>query len=133
MSHQFQQARIGSLAAPEGQTVVHQAARVALDQGAVQTMAGNGETVSGTGPLRRVDAGGASRTGVIMPAPAQEGDQIVVVNVSNAAEDLTMAAAGTSNVAGGTGVAISQFECAHFIAARDVAGALLWYGVQGPL
>lgn len=129
MSHQFQEARIGSLAAPEGQSIIHQDAQIAARQGALQVTT-TGGTVSIDAPVIRCAPAGAV-TGVIMPVASRQGEQVVLINVSAAGDTITMAAAGTSHVANGTSSVIAGLEAAHFIAAYDdaVPPVLLWYGV----
>ena len=86
--------------------------------------AGNGETISSAANVSFYDPNGASRTGVILAAGLRDGQRVHVVNIADAAEDCTFAAAGTSNVAGGSACVVSQFECRTFIwnATRS-----LWY------
>ena len=88
------------------------------------TGAGNGETLSVAANVSFYDPGGASRTGVILTAGLRDGQHVKVVNFADAAEDVTFAASGTSNVAAGTSCVISQFETAEFVwnATRS-----LWY------
>jgi len=76
--------------------------------------AGNGETLSTAANISFYDPNGASRTGVILTAGLRDGQRVTIVNFADAAEDITMAASGTSNVAGGTSVVISQFESCMF-------------------
>lgn len=91
---------------------------------ATATGVGNGETLAASANVSFYDPGGASRTGVILTAGLRDGQHVKVVNFADAAEDMTFAAAGTSNVAGGASVIISQFETAEFVwnATRS-----LWY------
>lgn len=86
--------------------------------------AGNGETIVTTANIAFYDPAGASRTGVILASGLRDGQQVTVVNFADAAEDITFAASGTSNVAGGASVVISQFESCTFTwnATRS-----LWY------
>jgi len=73
---------------------------------ALHTMGGNGETIKTNGALiRRVDAGGTARTGVIMELGNTDGQLCIVVNTGG--ELLTMAAASSSNVTTGTGCKIA--------------------------
>ena len=86
--------------------------------------AGNGETLSTAANISFYDPNGASRTGVILTAGLRDGQRVTVCNFADAAEDITFAASGTSNVAGGTACVISQFECRTFIWHATRA---LWY------
>jgi hypothetical protein len=86
------------------------------------TGAGNGETLASSANVIYYDCGGASRTGVILTAGLREGQKLCVVNVSDAAETITMAASGTSNVALGTSTVIEQNTCQLFV----------WTGASGP-
>tara|TARA_Y100001970_G_scaffold293936_1_gene444804 strand:- start:3080 stop:3472 length:393 start_codon:yes stop_codon:yes gene_type:complete len=72
----------------------------------LQTLSGNGETITvlDKGMVIRIDAGGGARTGTILQQGSVDGQIIILVNVGG--EKITMAAAGTSNVASGTGCAI---------------------------
>lgn len=89
------------------------------------TGAGNGETIKTKYFGNSLyDCGGASRTGAILEAGTETGQKVTVVNVSDAAESVTFAAAGTSNVAGGTGVAVAQNEALGFIWDETTE---LWY------
>lgn len=94
------------------------------EQSAEATGAGNDETIDTTNRVSFYDPGGASRTGVILEAGVRDAQQVTVVNIANAAEDITFAAAGTSNVAGGASVVISQFEATTFTWHASTA---LWY------
>lgn len=89
-----------------------------------KTLAGNDETIKSETDVMLVDPGGGSRTGVIIQAGIEDGERITIVNVADANETITFAAAGTSNVAGGTGVAIAQ-NAALTLFWDDVTN--LWY------
>lgn len=126
MSHRFQEARIGSLAAPAGSSVVHQQARMAGAQGAAQVIAASG-TIALDAPVVRVEPAGAVAD-IRMTAPSREGEQCTLVNTAAAASTVTFAAEGTSNVADATTtVVLAGRRSVHMQAARDAAGVLLWY------
>lgn len=99
-----------------------------------QTGSGNGETLltanAGKGYGVVYYDPGAARTGVILEAGRENGQTVHVVNIADADELVTFAAAGTSNVAGGTAVAIEQNRAAYFI--WD-ATTELWYPVHTPV
>jgi hypothetical protein len=84
---------------------------------------GNDETLSTAANISFYDPG-ASRTGVILTAGLRDGQRVTVVNIADAAEDITFAAAGVSNVAGGASVVISQFESCMFTWSATTS---LWY------
>ena len=88
----------------------------------------NGSTIAtANGGIARCTAAAAC-TGVIMAAGTKTGQTVVVINESAAANTITMAAAGTSNVAGGTTVSLAGLAAHLFV--WD-AGTSLWYQV-GP-
>lgn len=80
---------------------------------ATQSGAGNSETLKtnyggkGVGVIY-YDPNGGSRTGVILEAGVENGQCVTVVNTADAAETITFAAAGTSNVSIGASAVISQ-------------------------
>ena len=87
-----------------------------VEKAASQTGAANSETLIALNlGVIYYDCGGASRTGVILEAGVEDGEVVRVVNASDAAETITFAAAGTSNVAGGTGIVIGQNEHRVFV------------------
>jgi hypothetical protein len=80
------------------------------------TGSGNDETLSTADyGIVYYDCGGGSRTGVILEAGTENGQQLIVVNNSDASETITFAAASTSNVAGGDSVSIAQNVCHRFV------------------
>lgn len=94
-----------------------------------QTGTGNGDTLEtfNAGELYGVnyyDPSGAARTGAILEAGVEDGQVVYVVNVADADESITFAAAGTSNVSVGTTQVIEQNEAMTFI---WHAGTALWY------
>jgi len=88
--------------------------------------AGNDETLPVTANVVFYDPNGASRTGVILGVGLREGHTVTVVNIADAAETITFAAAGTSNVAEGASAVIQRYECMTFI--WNVATSL-WYSM----
>lgn len=71
---------------------------------------------------------GAATTGASLPAGAFDGQLLFITITTAAANTVTFAAAGTSNVAGGTTVALAGLATHLF---RWDAVAALWYQV-GP-
>lgn len=97
--------------------------------GTVQTLANtNTITVGQNQSVVRVTASGAV-TGIIIAAGTQPGQLLLVIHEGAAANTLTMAAAGTSNVAGGV-TAIWAGLNAHLVVWDSVTA--LWYQV-GPV
>ena len=97
---------------------------------AEQTGAADSETIDTSANIAYYDCGGASRTGVILEDGIHEGQEVTVVNVSDAAETITFAAAATSGVASGASCVIEQFIAKKFTwtGARGVAAnENLWY------
>ncbi len=93
---------------------------------ALQTLAG-ADTVAlngNQGSVRLTAA--AARTGGILPVGTRHGQRLVVFVESAAANTWTMAAAGTSNVAGGVTVILSGLEVHEFIWNSVTA---LWYQI----
>lgn len=86
--------------------------------------AGNGESLATTANVSFYDPNGASRTGVILAPGLRDGQYVRVVNIADAAEDITFAASGTSNVAAGTAAVLSNFESRTFVWS---ATRSLWY------
>jgi len=76
---------------------------------------GNGETLPVTGNVIFYDPNGGSRTGVILTAGLRDGQHIKIVNIADAAENVTFAAKATSNVGPGTGVIIGQYEALEMV------------------
>ena len=91
--------------------------------------AANGETLDTTNSVNQYDPGGASRTGVILEAPTANGQIVYIINIADAAENVTMAAVATSNVANGVTSVINQNEAAGYIAGTIAGGALVWYPI----
>jgi hypothetical protein len=85
---------------------------------------GNGETLPVTSNVVFYDPNGGSRTGVIITTGLREGQLLWVVNIADAAESITFAAAGTSNVAGGASVSVARYETVTFV---WNAATSLWY------
>lgn len=86
--------------------------------------AGNSETLDTTKGVVLYDPNGASRTGVILEVGTVNGQEVVIVNTADANETITFAAAGTSNVAGGTGVSLAQNTSKAFTWDKSTAR---WY------
>ncbi len=96
--------------------------------GTVQTLANtNTITVAAGFGTVRVTAAGAV-TGIIVPAGTRPGQQLVIIHEGAAANTLTMAASGTSNVANGTTCVLGGLA-AHVLIWDSVTA--LWYPV-GP-
>jgi hypothetical protein len=97
-----------------------------------KTGAGNGETLEtnnegkGYGVVY-YDPGGGSRTGVILEDGVENGQTVTVVNVADAAETITFAAAGTSGVSNGATCVIDRYEALTFTWHE---GTELWYPNQ---
>jgi hypothetical protein len=98
-----------------------------LPQSTVAAIANGSTIATANGGIARCTAAAAC-TGVIMALGTKTGQTVVVVNESAAANTITMAAAGTSNVAGGTTVSLAGLAAHLFV--WD-AGTSLWYQV-GP-
>jgi hypothetical protein len=86
--------------------------------------AGDDETLPTATNVVAYDPNGASRAGVILTAGLRDGQTVSVVNIADAAETITFAAAGVSNVAGGASVSIARYECVTFV---WNAATSLWY------
>ena len=84
-----------------------------IAQSALQTIAASGTILTSKRLIARVDAGGGNRAGVIMEQGTVDGQICIVLNTG--AETLTMAAAGTSNVASGTACVIGGSSVAIFV------------------
>lgn len=96
--------------------------------GTVQTLANtNTVTVGQNQSVVRVTAAGAV-TGIILTAGTQAGQLLYVIHEGSAANTLTMAASGTSNVAAGTTCVLSGLA-AHIFVWDSITS--LWYQV-GP-
>src|SRR6266851_3110365 len=74
----------------------------------------NGNTISATPGVVRVTAAGAI-TGVIVTAGTKGGQLLIIINEAAAASTLTMAAAGTSNVAAGVTAILSGLAAHIFV------------------
>jgi len=95
--------------------------RILLTTNPVVTLTnGNTITTANLG-ISRVTNGGAV-TGIIMQAGTVDGQVIIVEN--DAAATVTMAAAGTSNVANGVTCVIAALACCLFVWNSTTA---LWY------
>lgn len=93
--------------------------------GVVTTLAnGNTLTPGSTGVLRVTAA--AAVTGLILAAGARAGQQVTVVHEGVAANTLTFAASGTSNVADGTSDVITGPSARAFVWDSVTA---LWYKI----
>lgn len=90
------------------------------------TLAASSTIPSTTGVIRTTNAGAIA--GVIIQPGVISGQQLVIYNEAVAANTITMAAAGTSNVAGGVTVVLSGLAAHIFI---WNGGTSLWYQV-GP-
>ena len=116
---------------PNGNAGILKLDTLALTTGVVTGQAiatGNTIVIPANQSVVRLTAGAAA-TGVIMPAGTTNG-QIVILQISTAAANtITFAAAGTSNVAGGAGVSLAGLA-AHALVWD--ATSELWYQV-GPL
>jgi hypothetical protein len=87
-------------------------------------LTGNDQTITATAKVVFVDAGGGSRTGIIVADGVQDGQQIKIVNIADAAETITFAASGTSNVAPGASLVIGQNEGVELVWNTATS---LWY------
>jgi parallel beta-helix repeat protein len=92
---------------------------------------GNGSTVVINGGVANANAfdlirltAAAAATGVILPVGTYAGQEVVLINESAAANTITMAASGTSNVADGTSCVIAGLTQKTF---RWNTGTSLWY------
>ena len=95
---------------------------------ALQTLAGADTlALSGGQGSARVTAA-AARTGFIIPPGTKHGQRLMLFIESAAANTVTAAAAGTSNIAGGVTVILSGLEAHEFIWNSVTA---LWYQI-GP-
>ena len=56
------------------------------------------------------DPNGASRAGVIVAVGLRDGQKLTITNIADAAETVTMAASGVSNVAFGTSCVIARYQ-----------------------
>lgn len=70
------------------------------------TIAGSGTITHNNCPVAFVTTA-AAVTGVILQAGTQNGQQLIIAHAGSAANTITFAASGTSNVAGGTAVVIT--------------------------
>lgn len=73
----------------------------------------NGNTISTATSVSRVSPGGAV-TGIILQAGVAAGQEVTVINESAAANTVTFAVAGTSNVADGVTTVIAGLRCAKY-------------------
>ncbi len=93
---------------------------------ALQTLAGADTlALNGNQGSARVTAA-AARTGFIIPAGTKHGQRLAIFIESAAANTVTAAAAGTSNIAGGVTVILSGLEMHEFIWNSVTA---LWYQI----
>ncbi len=90
--------------------------------GTVQTIA-NGNTIQTNIGIVRVTAGGAV-TGVILTPGARGGQIVTIIHEGAAANTITMAAAGTSNVAAGATNSMSGLAAHTYVWDSITA---LWY------
>lgn len=98
-------------------TIATKVSATSPDPGAGGTIATAGVGVALVTPT-------AARSGIILQAGTYTGQEVWVVNQGSAANTLTFAAAGTSNVADGTGTAIAGVTARKFV---WVAATSLWY------
>lgn len=90
-----------------------------------QTIAGSGTINHNNCGIANVNAAGAV-TGIILQAGTTQGQMLTILVTSAAANTLTMAAAGTSNVADGTSTVLAGLRAYSFV--WDVASAR-WYRI----
>lgn len=98
-----------------------------LPQSAPAAIANSSTIATANGGIARCTVAAAC-TAVVMAAGTKTGQTVVVINESAAANTITFAAQGTSNVAGGTTVSLAGLAAHLFV--WD-AGTSLWYQV-GP-
>ena len=79
----------------------------------LQTIANSTTIRTASRLIARVDCAGGNRTGVIMAQGSVDGQICIVLNTGG--ETITMAAAGTSNVATGTACVIGASSVALFV------------------
>jgi len=97
---------------------------------AAQDISGNGQTITlPTAGITKEITAGAARTGTIITAGTVDGQLLILFNSSAAANSVTMAAAGTSNVADGTSCVIPGLRGVMF--AWD-SGASRWFQLGTP-
>ncbi len=102
---------------------------VAEDSKLVQAIAANGTITPVAGQsLVRTSAAGAV-TGIIIAAGTNDGDLLIVLHTSAAANTLTFAAKATSNVMGGAAISVAGLS-AHVFIWSSIDSA--WYQV-GPV
>lgn len=99
---------------------------VAATTSAIQAIATAGTVDTTQGDAIRLTVAAAS-TGVIMRVGLRDG-QIVIVYNEDAANSVTMAAAGTSNVANGVANVLAALTCKEYIWNN---AKLLWYSIGG--
>lgn len=75
---------------------------------------GNTITLPTAGYTKRLTASGGAATGVILPAGTIDGQELFLIN-ADAANDITMAAAGTSRVADGTGCVVTHLTAKRLV------------------
>jgi hypothetical protein len=85
----------------------------------------NNDTLDTTIGLWRANPA-AARTGIILEAGVTLGQRFTLINLAAGANTLTMAAAGTSNVADGVACVVAGLTAAHFV--WDTTSAR-WYRV----
>lgn len=86
----------------------------------IQTLSADAQTIQTGTLVARVDAGGSSRTGTKLQAGTEIGQICILVNVSDAAEDIDFADAATSLFAG-----VSN---ANRTVGQNVGVMLVWTG-----
>jgi len=103
-------------------------ATVASTPAAAQTLTGNGQTITlPTAGFTKEVTTASARTGTILTAGTVDGQMLLLFHSGSAANTITMAASGTSNVANGASCVIAGLEAALFI--WD-AGGSLWFSVS---
>lgn len=104
-----------------------------VDSTYFMSLAGNGQLVLSHKDSVYVNSGPANRTGTILEQGKQDGEYVRVINTSSTANFISFAAAGTSNVAAGTGIVINQNEGVDFVWQQTPNGQTsLWYPIPGP-
>jgi hypothetical protein len=102
-----------------------------LQQTSAATVVATSGTIAvpATSGAIRVAPGGAVTSVVLAAGPAAQCQILIIWNEAAAANTITFAAAGTSNVAGGTSVSLAGLSCHIMVWNWKTA---LWYQV-GPL
>lgn len=98
---------------------------------ALQTAAGNGETINTSGiGYAHYTTNGAARTGVILQAGTYDGQELTVFNEDpTAGNSITMAVVATSNVANGVTCVINGLQARKF-AWNATAATAAWYEMK---